>query len=250
MSLTKCNLYNNSPNTSATILNGGAIIEGCSITDPCGSKAFLAQPTIPAGNIDVPIVTNASPAPDPYANVPAPTPSTCISSFPANPVPSGTYCPGNINNQNVTFADNSVIMITGGLSTKGNSSLAGNGVTLYVQGGGSINANSTVGITAPTTGTYAGLAVWFGDGADVTWNGGNTSSFKGAIYAPTSTVSYSGNAASASTCTRLVAGSIALSGTSNAVFDNSGCPTVAGPVLSSSGVVGGTTYTGSPMLIQ
>ncbi len=34
MSLTKCNLYNNSPNTSATILNGGAIIEGCSITDP------------------------------------------------------------------------------------------------------------------------------------------------------------------------------------------------------------------------
>src|SRR5216684_2721671 len=137
--------------------------------------------------------------------------------------------------------------ITGGLSTKGNSSLAGNGVTLYVQGGGSINANSTVGITAPTTGTYAGLAVWFGDGSDVTWNGGNTSAFKGAIYAPTSTVTYEGNAASASTCTRLVGGSIELAGTSNAVFDNSGCPTVAGPVLSSSGVVGGTTYTGSPM---
>ncbi len=254
MSLTKCNLYNNSPNTSATILNGGAIIEGCSITDPCGSKAFLAQPTVPAGNIDVPIVTNASPAPDPYANVPAPTPAgSCIHSFPANPVPSGTYCPGEINNQNVTFADNAVISINDpkGLSTKGNSSLAGNGVTLYVVGGkSSINANSTVGISAPTTGTYAGLAVWFGDGSDVTWDGGNTSAFKGAIYAPTSTVTYEGNAASASTCTRLVGGSIELAGTSNAVFDNSGCPTVAGPVLSSSGVVGGTTYTGSPMLIQ
>src|SRR5579863_5835509 len=31
MSLTQCNLYNNSPNTSATILNGGATIEGCSV---------------------------------------------------------------------------------------------------------------------------------------------------------------------------------------------------------------------------
>ena len=57
-------------------------------------------------------------------------PSSCIASFPANPVPSGTYCPGNINNQSVTCATGAVIIITGGLSTKGNSTLAGSGVTL------------------------------------------------------------------------------------------------------------------------
>jgi Flp pilus assembly protein TadG len=54
LSLNHCNLYNNSPNTNATIMNGGAVIEGCSATNACGSKAFLAQPDVPAGNIDIP----------------------------------------------------------------------------------------------------------------------------------------------------------------------------------------------------
>jgi len=107
------------------------VIEGCSVSNACGSKVFLAQPDTPSGSIDVPVVTSAAAAPDPYANVTPPTPaSSCIASFPANPVPSGTYCPGNINNQSVTFATGAVIIITGGLSTKGNSTLAGSGVTL------------------------------------------------------------------------------------------------------------------------
>jgi len=158
LSLSHCNLYNNSPNTSATVLNGGATIEGCTSANACGSRAFLAQPDTPTGNIDIPIGTGASPAPDPYAGLTAPTPAgSCISNFPANPVPSGTYCPGNINNQSVTFATGSTIIITGGLSTKGNSTLACSGCTVYVKGGGSINANSTMSLAAPTTGAYAGM---------------------------------------------------------------------------------------------
>ena len=251
LSLNNCNLYNNSPNTNATILNGKATIEGCSATNACGVQAFLAQSDDPGGNIDVPVTTGAAPAPNPLANLTAPTvSSSCISSFPANPVPSGTYCPGNINNQSVTFADGATIVITGGLNTKGNSTLACNGCMLYVLGGGSINANSTISISSPTSGQYAGVAVWFGDNSTVTWNGGNSSSFSGTIYAPQSTVSYGGNAASASTCTRLIAGGISLSGSSTATFDNSTCPQVTGPVLSSSGVAGSTPYTGAPMLMQ
>jgi Flp pilus assembly protein TadG len=72
LSLIHCNLYNNSPNTDATVLNGGGLIEGCSATNACGSQAFLAQPDIPSGYIDVPIVTNAEPAPDPYASLTPP----------------------------------------------------------------------------------------------------------------------------------------------------------------------------------
>jgi len=250
MSLTDCNMYNNSPNTNATILNGSAVIEGCSATNACGSKAFLAQPDTPSGSIDIPITLNAAPAPDPYANLTPPTPAGSCSSFPANPVHSGTYCPGNINNQSVTFATGSTIIITGGLSLKGNSDLACGGCTLYVLGGASINANSTMSITAPSTGSYAGMAVWFGDSSSVTWNGGNDSGFKGAIYAPSATVDYGGNAASTSTCTRLIAKEISLHGTSTASFNNNGCPAVAGPVLTASGVSGSTTNTGSPMLVQ
>ena len=251
LSLNGCNLQNNSPNTNATIMNGGAVIEGCSTTNACGSKAFLAQPDTPSGSIDIPIVNNAAAAPDPYAGLTPPTPAgSCIASFPANPVPSGTYCPGNINNQSVAFATGAVIIITGGLSTKGNSTLAGTGVTLYVTGGGSINANSTISISAPSTGAYAGLAVWFGDNSGVTWDGANSSSFKGAIYAPTATVDIGGNAASASTCARLIAKEIKLHGTSTVTLDNTGCPAVAGPVLIASGLTGSTTTTGQPILVQ
>lgn len=251
LSLSHCNLYNNSPNTNATILNGGAIVEGCSASNTCGSQAFLAQSNTPSGSIDIPIVNNASPAPDPYAGLTAPTVSgSCTSTFPANPVPSGTYCPGTINDQTVQFADNSVIVITGGLNTKGNSHLSCNSCTVYVTGGGTINGNSTMSLTSPSSGPYAGIALWYGDNSGVTYDGTNDSGFSGAIYAPVATVTYGGTNATGATCTRLVAASIDLHGTPSGSFDNSGCPALAGPVMTSSGVSGTTTNTGSPMLIQ
>src|SRR5579864_6094916 len=139
LSLTKCNLYNNSPNTSATILNGGALIEGCSASNACGSKAFLAQPDMPAGNIDIPIVTNASPAPDPYANLVPPTPAsgTCnghdaLPALSSTSVPGGTYC-APANNDTVNLAAGTYNII-GGFDTQGTTTITGTGVTLYVKG--------------------------------------------------------------------------------------------------------------------
>ena len=105
-------------------------------------------------------------------------------------------------------------------------------------------------IASPTTGPYAGVSVWFGDSNTVTWNGGNSSAFSDTIYAPQADVSYAGNVASASTCTRMIAASLSLSGTTAATFDNSTCPQVSGPVLTSSGVSSSTANTGTPMLIQ
>jgi Flp pilus assembly protein TadG len=264
LSLAGCNLYNNAPNTDATIVNNNAVIEGCSVSNPCGSMAFLAQPNNPGG-IDVPVVTSASPAPDPFAGVTPPTVASTCHDFSAYASPSGsttnfvnvasgTYCPGNINGDTVTFATGAVIVINqnNGLDTHGNNNtnLSGTGVTLYVLGGGNINANTVLNISAPTSGPYAGLALWFGDTNNVSYAGSNSGTFKGAIYAPKADVSYSGNGGSTSTCTRLIAGSIDLSGGSVASFDNTGCPVVAGPVLTSSGISGSTPNNGSPILIQ
>jgi hypothetical protein len=257
--LSSCDLYNNSPQTDATIVSNNAAIEGCSVSDPCGSGAFLAQPNNP-GNIDLPVTTSASPAPDPYAGLTAPTIALSCQNLPSPPtnVPSGTYCGGNkFQNLTITFADNATIVITGGLDLhSGSTSLTGTGVTIYVQSDGSssqaskINATTTVNITAPTSGPYAGIALWFAGGSDVTYNGANGSAFKGAIYAPTSDVSYSGNAGSSSHCTRLIAASVDLAGTADAVFDNSQCPAFAGTVRANSGVSGSTNYNGSPSLVQ
>ena len=177
---------------------------------------------------------------------------------PPTNVPSGTYCGGNkFQNKTITFADNAVIVVTGGLDLhSGSTSITGTGVMIYVQSDGSssqqstINATTQMNISAPTTGQYAGIALWFAGGSDVSYAGSNGALFKGAIYAPTSDVTFSGNAGNTSTCTRLIGGSISLAGTTAAVFNNSGCPATAGPVLTASGVVGSTTYTGSPMLVQ
>jgi hypothetical protein len=101
LSLNNCNLYNNSPNTSATVLNGGAVIEGCDATHACGSQAFLAQPDVPSGSIDIPIKVSASPAADPLAGLIPPTvgSGSCSANLSSTSVaatgspPSGTaYC--------------------------------------------------------------------------------------------------------------------------------------------------------------
>ena len=136
LSLINCNLYNNSPNTSATILNGGATIEGCSVTNACGSQAFLAQPTTPSGNIDIPITTSASPAPDPLAGLTPPTVAgSCSGNLSSTSTPGGTYCAPS-NNATVNLAPGTVIK--GGFDLHGHTTITGTGVTLYVLGGGTL----------------------------------------------------------------------------------------------------------------
>jgi Flp pilus assembly protein TadG len=251
LSLNGCNLQNNSPNTNATIMNGGATIEGCSTTNACGSKALLAQPDTPSGNIDIPIVNNVAPAPDPYAGLTPPSTSGCAGApaFPStSPVAAGTYASGP-DHVTVTLSSGTFVFCNG-WTPHGQTNVTGTGVTIYVLGGGNINGNSTIGISAPTTGQYAGIAVWFGDNSGVTWDGTNSSAFSGAIYAPTATVTFGGTNATGATCTRLIAKEIDLHGTPSGSFDNAGCPAVAGPVLTASGVTGSTTHTGQPILVQ
>jgi len=258
LTLNACYLYNNSPDTNATIVNGQGVIQGTE------SQAFLAQPNVPSGSILVPVVTSSSPAPDPYAGLTPPTVSLPCQNLPVPPinVPSGTYCGGNkFQNKVITFADGAIIVITGGLDLhSGVTSLTGTNVTLYVQSDGSnaqastINATTTINITSPgggsPTGPYAGIALWFAGASPVTYAGVNGATYKGAIYAPDAEVTYTGNIGSGSTCVRLIASSITLDGGADATFDNSGCPSVVGPARVASGVSGTTPYTGAPMLIQ
>jgi Flp pilus assembly protein TadG len=257
LSLLNCNLYNNSPNTSATILNGGAVIEGCSTTDACGSQAFLAQPDIPSGNIDMPIKTGVSPAPDPLAALTPPsvaeggcTGHDSLHQLSSSSEPGHTFC-APANGGNVVLQPGTYV-IKGGFDVAAGTTITGTGVTLYVLGGGTINGNSTIGISAPTSGAYAGVAVWYGDNpvGGVTYDGTNSSAFGGVIYAPKTTVTWGGTNATGAQCTRLIAAAIDLHGTPGGSFDNTNCPGIAGPVLTSSGVSGTTTLSGSPMLVQ
>ena len=97
--------------------------------------------------------------------------------------------------------------------------VSGTGVTIYLSGSShvSINGTATVNLTAPTTGTYAGM-LFFGDRAGTgnnTFNGTASSSLTGTIYFKSGKVNYLGNISGAGGCTQVVADTVNWSGTSS-----------------------------------
>lgn len=180
---------------------------------------------------------NARPFPDPYADLPFPTPGTCDAdgqtlkttlnqtggTWTVSPATVTTYCPGNPSvsikaditmNPGYYFFDGVDVTINAGAS------LIGDEVTIFLTGGAQLHINgaATVELTAPTSDTdpYQGV-LFFADRADANvthvLNGGSTTSYTGALYFPTSDVTYSGdNAEDPNSCTLLIADEIEFTG--------------------------------------
>ena len=132
-------------------------------------------------------------------------------------------------NQAIAFNPGTYILGGGGLSINGNtSSMSGTGVTFYdTTGLGSykgitLNGNTQVNLSAPTSGSLEGI-LFFQDrsiptsGAASVINGNSASTFNGAIYFPTTKLTYNGNSA-ASGYTILVAYDLVWNG--NATIGN------------------------------
>jgi hypothetical protein len=94
-------------------------------------------------------------------------------------------------------------VFTGDLQLNGHGSLTGTGVTLYFAGpngqlGDPGSGNTTLNLTAPTTGTYNGILI-YQDPADANlaeFNGTPITNLKGIIYMPGNTLEFSGNTTS------------------------------------------------------
>jgi hypothetical protein len=135
-----------------------------------------------------------------------------------------------IGNANVTFNPGTYVIAGGGLSVTGNSTLSGNGVTFYLTtGSGSygpvdITGNATVNLTAPTSGSLAGI-LFFQDrsipagSAASTIIGNSSSTFDGTMYFSTTGLTYLGNSAS-SGYTILIADTITITGNSSITIGN------------------------------
>ncbi len=160
--------------------------------------------------------------------------------------------PWDIKNQTVDLKPGTYWITNGDLTLDTNAVVTcstctgGTGVTIILTktGTGSVadfcsDANSSVTLNAPTTGTYAGYLVIqdptatpvsaggtssckkvVGTQYDNTFEGGPNMNFTGLLYFPSTTVAYQGNPSS--TCTFLIAQTIVLNGASN--FSTSGCP--------------------------
>ena len=229
-----CGVYINSNNATALHGNGTPTLSATEI-DIVGGYSF-------AGTLNPnPPSTGVAPMADPLANLPAPSvPAGCTFSAGTysgtlNP---GVYCGGiHVGNSTVTFNPGMYILKGGGLSTQSaNSHIVGTDVTIYNTYDGThpytgfdINANSTVSLTAPTTGTYAGVLIMedrsiaAGTYSD-TFGGGSSAAYTGIIYGPKSTMNFHGNA-SLTAYTIIVSYRLHMVGTTAINNDYSSLPT-------------------------
>ena len=218
LTLNGCSVMSNSTAIDAVNVGGAA-----QLTADCLVSVGGAQTTSGAHlSSCAAAITGAPPVADPFANIPAPSTSGSCQPSNGNSLQAGVYCGGLNLNGNVTLAPGTYV-VNGDFKINSNANISGNGVTIYVTGGGkvSINGNATVNLTAPTSGTYAGM-LFFGDrsnASSVTLNGTAASHLTGNLYFANQQVSYLGNFSGLNGCVRVVGRTVQWSGNTSVSDD-------------------------------
>lgn len=226
LNLGSCGLYVDASGANAMVTKGGAVALTAGALSVVGGVSSAGHPAINVtGQSNI---GTASVLTDPYASTPVPAAGPCASGPVSGVFSPGTYCSG--------------ISLTGGTSTLspgvyvipvGQSfSLAGNavvngtgGVTIILEGSSanaasvSVAGTSTLNLKAPTSGTYAGLAIFQDPKAPSTlgvansFGGNSTVNVTGAMDFSNQDVTFAG-VPTTSTCTQLIAWQITFSGAS------------------------------------
>lgn len=220
----QCGVIVDSSSNSALTANGGASIVASGIGvvgnySSNGSVTFKPTPT-----------TGIVPVSDPLAYVQAPTYGGCdhtnfsINSSKSATLNPGVYCGGiSINGSpTVTFNPGTYILAGGGMSANGSPTLTGTGVTFYNTKGTAgyqpivLGGSVTATFSAPTSGPLAGM-LFFQDrtitsSSGSTLSGGVNSKYEGAVYFPTTGLTYNGGVNAAYTI--LVANTLTFNGNS------------------------------------
>lgn len=212
--VTGCSVMANSIASDAIKLQGSAGLQAdCLIS---GGGVSLSNPVT---TVCAAPITQALPAADPFADLPAPAASNPCQNANKPTLGPGTYCNGLSLSGNVTLQPGVYVIQGGDLKVNANANVSGNGVTIYLAGASrvSMNGNATVSLSAPTSGTYSGVLMYgdrTGTGGQSTFNGTADSLLTGALYFPKQQVNYLGNFSGVNGCTQVVADLIQWSGNS------------------------------------
>lgn len=169
-------------------------------------------------------ITSAPQVGDPFADVPAPAVSGGCQSSSGSTLSPGRYCHGLSLSGTVTLSPGVYVVESNDFKVNANAHVSGSGVTIYLTDGARItmNGNSQTNLSAPTSGTYAGV-LFFGDRNDLGGvnkvNGNNSSTLTGAVYFKSQQVSYLGNFSGSGGCVQVVADTIDWSGSSTVAAD-------------------------------
>lgn len=243
VNMSTCVAAANSTSSSAIDVTGGADLTVTNVHTPgnysvsgTGSSIVNSSPNVTGGSA----VTN------PYASYTNPTYSGCDYSGHTQidgsvTLSEGVFC-GDLtfkNGSNVTLNPGTYVIKGGNLTFK--EAITGTGVTFVLTGDPSsttgtvsVNAGASLNLTAPTaadttgsiTGNYAGM-VFYQDqnaptGANNNFNGGSTMSITGAMYFKNQEVTFNGGSSTTSTCLKIVADTIKITGNANMTTS---CPT-------------------------
>ncbi len=144
----------------------------------------------------------------------------------SNGVSAMKFCNGLDIKKNVTFKPGLYIIDGGDFTLNSNGTISSSevsvtteGATFYLTGSATIkfNGNSTLNLQAPTTGPYSGILVFASrsqDGLSHEIIGNFNSTTQGAIYAPTSSISFSGNSKTNNGCTQVIGLTVEFTGNS------------------------------------
>ena len=240
VTMNDCGVAANSTASNAIFVGGASSMSAAALSTPGG---FSTQGS---GQLNISGIesTDAAAIPDPYADRTVPTPGTCTYAGQikntTRTLSPGTYCASgsnpaiDIKDSTVTLNPGVYILVDAGFSATGPTTVInGSGVTIVLTGTGSgskigsvnITSNPTLTLSAPTTGSTAGM-VFFQDprapssGGPDNIQAGASTSFTGALYFPTQELIYQGGTSSSSPCTQLIADTIQFQG---GVTLNSGC---------------------------
>ena len=229
-----CGIFVNSNSPSAIQLTGNVNVTAGSINVVGGISKN--------GNVTTsPVTTGAPASANPFLNFPVPTFTSCTFTNYSKSgngdiaLTPGTYC-GGINitgNHAVSLASGMYVLYGGGFSVSGNTSpISGSGVTIYNSGSGisgpngysglSLTGNVVMNLSAPLTGSYAGM-LFMQDplntqAASIVGNSGST--FAGNLYFPQSQLNLTGNSGTSIPMGSVVAQKVGLTGNSNLSMTN------------------------------
>jgi Flp pilus assembly protein TadG len=244
-----CGVYDNSSSSTAYTVSGGGTVSSTFI-------GVVGGTNVNGGGV-TPTTTGIPHFGDPLAWVTQPSSSSYSCSnykatdlTNAGTVSPGTFCGGiKITGGTVNFSPGLYIIDGGGIQITGGT-ITGNGVTFFLTGannqngapssygGVQINSTSTVNLSAPCVATGGGQTLgmlFFQDrtitnGVGSVINGSSASTYNGALYFPTTSLSYSGNSSQGG-YTLLVADTLTINGTTNLGNDESACMGNNGPMI-------------------
>ena len=213
LTLTACAVMSNSTAADSIKVQGSAKLTVSCLMSAGGMD--LAGGTV-STTCSTPI-SQTQPALDPFIDLPVPPVTNPCRSTKGATLQPGTYCSGLSLSGTVNLSAGVYVIDSGDLKINANANVTGANVTIYMRCGSriSINGTATVQLSAPTTGSYAGV-LFYGDrtcvGGSNTFNGTATSLLTGAIYFAKQDVNYLGNFSGSGGCSQVVAGTIQWSG--------------------------------------